>query len=291
VSIELTQYYDAGRDTEATDVYTNFAGTLLGIASALWLGGAGWKKLPLPHGADPPAILLLAAWAAYNLFPFVPVIDLHKYWNALKPLLHPSLTAYSLFTHVAVWVAAAALLDDIVKDRRAVMTFAAFAAVLLGAKIFLSGTMLSAAEVAGAAGGFIWLVALENQPRLKIVTAAVLLGCSIIALRLEPFHFQPKASHFGWIPFLSFMYGSIQVDSMAFLEKGFLYGSQIWLLQKLGLRLAPATLGVAAVLLATSLAETHLPGRSAEITDAILALFAGGLIALVRTARGADASG
>ena len=86
VTMELTQYYDSGRDTEATDVYTNIAGTRFGVVASQWLGGI-WKKLPRQRIGDPAVILLLGAWAAYNLFPFVPVIDLHKYWGALKPLL------------------------------------------------------------------------------------------------------------------------------------------------------------------------------------------------------------
>jgi hypothetical protein len=106
----------------------------------------------------------------------------------------------------------------------------------------------------------------------------------VVAQRLEPFHFAGPAHPFGWIPFLSFMHGSIQVDTLSFLEKGFLYGSLIWLLEKIGVRLPLATLGVAAVLLATSLVEVHLPGRSAEITDAVMALFIGSVIALVRRA-------
>jgi len=37
------------------------------------------------------------------------------------------------------------------------------------------------------------------------------------------------------------------------------------------------------VLFATSLAETYLPGRSAEITDALMALLIGAIIAVVKT--------
>jgi hypothetical protein len=47
----------------------------------------------------------------------------------------------------------------------------------------------------------------------------------------------------------------------------------------LGHRL-PAALLAAALLFATSWAETRLPGRSAEITDALMALMAAGIFAL-----------
>jgi len=290
VAVELTQYYDAGRDTEATDVYANAAGTAFGTAAALWLNDL-WKRLPRHRIGDPAVILLLGAWAGYNLFPFVPVIDLHKYWSALKPLLQGGVTWYALFTHAAVWLAAAVLIDQGVQGQRSGFWFAVFAAILLGSKIIVTDGVLSDAEVGGAAIAFGLFLALESRPRLRLFVACALQGCSVAAQRLEPFHFAAAAQPFGWIPFLSFMHGSIQVDTLSFLEKGFLYGSLIWLLQKIGLRLAAATLGVAALLLATSLAEIHLPGRSAEVTDAAMALFIGSVIALVRTATGGALNG
>ena len=283
VTMELTQYYDSGRDTEATDVYTNIAGTIFGVVASQWLGDI-WKKLPRERIGDPAVLLLLAAWAGYNLFPFVPVIDLHKYWSALKPLFHDGLTWYSLFNHAVVWLAAAVLVDQAVREQRSGLWFAAFAAVLLGSKILVMDGALTDAEIGGAAIAWGLLVALQGRPRLRLVAACVLLGCSVAAQRLEPFHFVAQARHFNWIPFLSFMQGSIQVDTLSFLEKGFLYGSLIWLLQKNGVPFFVATLAVAGLLLVTSLMEVHLPGRSAEITDAVMALFIGGVIALVRSA-------
>lgn len=56
----------------------------------------------------------------------------------------------------------------------------------------------------------------------------------------------------------------------------------IWLLNRAGLRLPISTLLAAALLLATSLAECWLPGRSAEITDAVMALVLGGVFAVLR---------
>jgi VanZ family protein len=284
IAMELTQYYDAGRDEEATDVYSNVIGTACGIVAALWFGGVRWEKLSHQRFANPAVTILLAAWALYNLYPFVPVIDLHKYWSALKPVvLYPSATAYEIFGHAAVWVAAAALMDDAVQGQRLWLWFGAFAAFLLGTKIFIADASLSVAEIAGAGCGLVWCIALRHAPRsLRTITACALLGLFVIARRLEPFHFLAEARSFGWTPFLGFMSGSIGANMESFLEKFFLYGSLVLLLQQIGLRLLAATLSVAAGLFATSWLETHLPGRSAEITDAALALFAGLTIALVR---------
>ena len=70
---------------------------------------------------------------------------------------------------------------------------------------------------------------------------------------------------------------------MSFLEKAFLYGSLIWLLDKSGFRPGISTILVAMMLFATSWAETYLPGRSAEITDALMALLIGAIITAIKT--------
>ena len=80
---------------------------------------------------------------------------------------------------------------------------------------------------------------------------------------------------------------------MSFLEKAFLYGSLIWLLDRAGLGLTKSTILVALMLFATSWAETYLPGRSAEITNSLMALLIGVIIAAmedVTRRRGASVS-
>src|SRR5579862_2423078 len=91
LSVELTQYYDAGRDTTLNDLYSNTLGALLGgIIGALFGSNLRWSLLRDVTENREPA-LLLAGWLGYRLYPYIPVIDLHKYWDALKPVvLHPS---------------------------------------------------------------------------------------------------------------------------------------------------------------------------------------------------------
>ena len=72
------------------------------------------------------------------------------------------------------------------------------------------------------------------------------------------------------------------------MEKFFLYGSLVWLSTKAGLPLWLGTLLVALLLFITSVAELYLPGRSAEITDAVMALMVGLIMAPMRTRGGLD---
>ena len=89
--MELMQYYDDGRQTAATDLYANVVGTVLGaIGGSLTGRDFRWPLLREISSNRVPA-LLLSAWAGYRLFPYVPTTDLHKYWDALKPvILYPA---------------------------------------------------------------------------------------------------------------------------------------------------------------------------------------------------------
>jgi hypothetical protein len=152
---------------------------------------------------------------------------------------------------------------------------------VLVAKVMMVDTTLTTAEFAGAGLAFCAWGVLAVHARLRVALIALLFCGYVIAERLEPFQFGATASSFGWIPFLGFMSSSPEIGVLSFFQKFFLFGSSIWLLAKAGLRLRSSTLVVAVVLFIASQAETFLPNRSAEITDAVMALLIGAMFALV----------
>jgi VanZ family protein len=286
LSMELTQYYDGGRVTSFSDFYTNTVGALLGALAAKVVGASFRRPLIGEISARPIPTLLLIAWLAYRMYPYVPTIDLHKYWNALKPIaLTPSLTGYDLFRQTAIWLAVYALIEACVRRRQSAFLAPLFAVAVLGAKVLVITIILKLSDPLGAGIAYvIWLLLLPARLAAGIV-GPVLCGY-IVALRLEPFALLPVARDFGWIPFLSLMQGSVEVDTLAFLEKFFLYGAMVYLLgNAVGSRLV-AALFAATVLFATSWAEIYLPGRSAEITDGLMALIIAAMFALLPAERG-----
>jgi VanZ family protein len=290
LAMELTQYYDEGRDTAVSDFYSNALGTLLGAIAGRVMGGNIRGQALREAAGNRVPLMFLTAWVAYRLFPYVPTIDLHKYWDTLKPIvLHPSLTPYDLFRHTAIWLTVGTLIDGVVGPRRSWWAFPLFVAGVLFAKILIIDATLSVAEILGGVLALVLWFALGASARLRLTCAALLLGAYVVAARLEPFHFLAQAGSFNWIPFFGLMEGSIEVDVLSFLEKFFLYGSLVWLFTQAGLRLRFAAIMIAAILLATSWAEIYLPGRSAEITDALMALLIGVVIALMGPERRAAA--
>jgi VanZ family protein len=282
VPVELTQHYLPGRVTSLTDVYANALGAALGGLGALAFGTEFRWPLLREMRAQPIPVLLLVAWLGFRLYPYVPTIDLHKYWDALKPVLHgPPVASFALFQDTVMWLAVCALIDAIAA-RRFWLLFPLFAGGVLFARVLILTTMLSAPEVFGAALAYaIWLPLRAARPQQRAAVAALLLLALVSALRLDPFRFHAAAGDFGWIPFRSAILGAPGIDLRVFLQKFFYYGGLIWFLAQAGLRMRSATILVAALLFLTGIAEIYLPGHAAGITDAVMALIVGGIFALI----------
>ena len=118
ISLEMAQYFDAGRVTAADDVYANALGTLLGSLGAAGLSGRWHLPLQREITDRPIPAALLLALVGYRLYPYVPTVDLHKYWNALKPvLLYPSFSPDALYRHTVLWLTSFALVEAVVGPR------------------------------------------------------------------------------------------------------------------------------------------------------------------------------
>jgi len=284
VSVELAQYFEPERVTSAADIYANLAGTIAGGLGAILLLLPWRVPLMTAFSPKPIPVALIAAWTGYRLYPYVPTIDLHKYWNALKPVvLHPVFSFESLYNHTAIWLTIFALIGTLAGQRGTAVLSVLFCAFVLTARVLIVGTILSVSEVVGAAVAICLLpLLLYLSDRQRAVSLFALLGVTVIIGRLQPFEFASMPRDFGWLPFLSLMRGSIAVNVMALFEKSFLYGSLIYLFTEAGGRLSAAAFVIGLTLFATGCAQMYLPDRSAEITDVIIALLLAGGFALAR---------
>lgn len=284
-SMELLQFYDRGRVTSMGDVYADSIGAMVGAAAATLVGlGMRWPFVRALRD-DPAAALVLLMWFGYRLYPYVPVTGPHKYVHALVPvILAPRPDILTVARFVFAWMGVGAILQALYGPNRLVLTFLLVATAEFVGRVMIIDRVAQLADLLGIAGALLlWLLVLRRtRHRLTIVTTAFI--GMIIILRLAPFTFIPPPHAFGWVPFLSFMRGSIDVAVQAFCEKFFAYGGLIWLLCQRGLRLPVATTLTAALLFATSWAERYVPGRTAEITDAVMALVIGGAFLLLRQA-------
>ena len=272
LTMELTQRFVGGRVSAMSDFYLNTIGTAAGAFIGLAWGRELLTVRIIPRDASPFAAMLLLAWLGWRLFPYEPVIDLHKYWASIKPLvLRPSLGVYDIFRFAAMWGAVTYLIQFGLKVEKPLLVIATVMAAVFGAKMLIIDQVITLPEVIGALCAFCYLAfVLRSQRKFGTRLFAAMFLLSITLERILPLQLANASKSFEWIPFFSFLHGSMAVNLQSFLQKAFLYGSGLALLTGAGLSLLSASFLEGTILLATSLLETSLAGRSAEITDTVM---------------------
>lgn len=281
-TIEMLQLFDDSRECSLLDVVSNSAGAALGVAAGAlysvrlrrWLEGRGTASLLRPSGA----VLLLSCWLGYQLFPLFPTwgrTNLFRRIAALGDL--SSISPVETLLVFAEWLAVACLLESILK-RHAGGLLALLLLVVPG-RLMIAGRTLGWPDIVGAIAACAAWLCLPRRPVRRAVP--VLLAGALVLAELSPFHWGP-AHAFNWVPFRGFFQSSWQDGFVMLFRKSFWYGSVLWLWRAAGYRLALATGIAAAALFLLERAQVYLPGRSPEITDAVLAVLMGLLLWLLR---------
>jgi VanZ family protein len=280
--IEMAQFHDLGRVSSMGDLYANGVGAGIGAVAAALLGASLRWPLVGELAANPSAALLLTMFFGYRLFPYEPMIDPHKYWHAVQAMLTtPDLPPGQFSRYLATWLFIGAIVHVVYGPRRFLLLFPLLCSAEFVGKVLIKDNTLQLDDLLSAGiAWLLWMVLLRRLPG-RFSVLAVVFASMIAAERLEPFRFEALPRDFGWIPFASFMQGSISVNIQAFCQKFYEYGGLIWLLNRTGMGLPSGMLLTAALLLITSVAECWLPGRSAEITDAVMALALGVAFAML----------
>ncbi len=275
--MEISQFYIAERYTDMRDVYSNTLGACVGAIAGLTLSSNSRLNILRELRIEPFPALLLGAFVAARLYPFVPVIDAHKYLAAVRPLLNTiALSKLDVFLAGVTWLVICFLVETLFGKRSSFLACLLIAALVFGGEILVIDARLSLAGVLGAALVYLFWFALLRFLPGRIAIVAIAFAAVIMIERLSPFRLSPVGHSFEWVPFLTLLRAPIDIGLPAF----FPYGGLIWLLMRAGLRLLRATVAVALLLLFCSIVETYMPGRSAGITDALLALLIGTLLRL-----------
>ena len=288
LAVELLQVHASSRVSSLTDLALNAAGTAIGaLAAIIYLAMGSTIRIPGAAAGRPEPIPLglIALWLAFRLAPFVPTIDWQKYKDALKPLLlEPDLAWFDVLRYMVGWLAVGFAVRQVWRREYAIYALAAIAAVVLVGRVVVVGKTLSASEVAALICCIpVAAILIVLPERRRALILAAMLAVVIAIAGLKPFSVQAQAQNFSWVPFMSSLNDNLEVNYSVLLEKCFWYFSLIWLLWRRGTGIAAATFVTAGLLALIELAQVWIPGRSAEITDPLLALVGGVLLAILGT--------
>ena len=281
--IEFSQLYETRRVASLADFACNTAGAFLGAGLALAIARTRRRLNVSPFAGflrHPLAAALFFSWIGYRLAPFALVFDTTEWAAAVASSAWSWPAPGEMLAHLVAWLTILFLGERLMPGRATALAAGAMAAVLAG-RVLFSGLGLEAAEVAGMTAALLLARPLGALPRPK---AARLLAAALLALiawqGLAPFDFQLAQDRFALLPFGESLTQYRAANLADTFLRVFTNGALVWLLFQAGLSaLAAAGFGAGAVF-AIELLQTWLPGQTAEITDPLLAICAGGLIAL-----------
>jgi VanZ family protein len=270
VAMELLQAYDLGRDTGPLDVVTNTAGALAGAVLGLVFQPVLDRLAKRRARRSAVAAAGLGAlWLGYQLYPFFPIFRLYRLYTARALLFHwPALRPVEIWTGAAEWLTIFLVLELLSQPFHALWLVAA--TMVLPLRIFIPDRSVDWNDLIAVVLGFLLVLGIPAALRVRFGVGIV---CSAIAIgELAPFHFAARATAFSWTPFYATLAAERQSATQLILHKAFDYGAAVWLIHLAGWPYLRAAAIVASGLLVLEAVQRHIPGRTPESTDAVLAL-------------------
>ncbi len=286
LTVELLQTMEPARVASLTDIGLNAAGTAIGAIGALIYISVG-TQLRIPGLVEsrpaPVPLGFILLWLSYRLAPFVPTLDWQKIKDSLKPVfLTPSLDALETLRFLIGWLVVAYAVRRIWRREYALLALIALAVGTQLGRILIVDKTVNLSELVGLVAMFALLPLIDRQPTARRL---LILGIALLAIvlveGLEPWELAPPAHAFSWVPFMNSLSDSLEVNISVLLEKCFWYASLVWLFAQRSGAIAASAVCIALFVGAIEFAQVWLPGRSAEITDPLIVLAAGGLLSLL----------
>jgi VanZ family protein len=296
LALEYLQAHLPGRVPSILDLVLNTLGGFSGALFALALrpdtavGGKLYRIRSIYIHPGPLAnlgLLALGLWALSQLSPLVPSIDLGNLRQGLKPLWH-TLQNISTLEWVRVMeyslsITAAGIISSTLLRTRynALFLFTGFVSLVILLKVPVIGRQLSLEALLGLVFGLIITALVYDRPlRLRLSVAVIALAGMVLASGL----YVPvdtaiiSPAPFNWIPFRSHLTNNITglIDILGSLWP-FVALSFIAQLANSKHRLILMLTGsciIFPLVFALEWNQQYLPGRSPDITDAIIATLA-----------------
>lgn len=294
--IEVAQLYETRRVSSLADISYNAAGSFAGALLAVLVREA--QQRLRPPGIEgvlrqPISASLCLLWIGYRLAPFALSFDTAHWREAVDPLLSgPWLEPVATLGFLLPWLVVARALHSLQPQGAGIPATVVVMLIVATGSVLIPGKQLLPAEVVamGITLLLCWPLERLGEGRASAVLAFAFAAYFIVQ-GLTPFNFRVDPDTFSLLPFKEALARYSAMNLPVTFQKCFMVGALVWLLARAGNSVLAATLLGGAVVLAIELLQVWLPGRSAEITEPLLALAAGGLIALFESGRGAAAPG
>ena len=280
LGLQILQIFLPTRDAALADVAWNMLGMLSGMLAASYIATHQRGLATLPHTRTMP-LCLLAGLVATEWYPLVPSLDLQLIKEHFKLLWSTSFTlAAPLWQGMAVAMLSGYLLASVFRLRQSAFWLGLFLATIIVGKLFMEDLPVQPSGPAGLAlGGVAWVIIQQcSEFRHRTLVWIALILC-YTASALTPYQLRDEAASISWLPFATMLEGSMLSNVRSLTGNLIFYVGILYIGPKASGRLTSATMGLAAWVLVMELMQTMIKGRGADITEPILVLMIGQMLA------------
>lgn len=273
-SLQIVQFFLPSRIATAADAITNFLGLIIGVALACSVYYSLKSKPEIKqHWSETFSIplLLVACWLVYCCFPFFPHTQLSLIFDDLKPIWSSEIMGWHEWLFKSVfWACFYHLLMINPWKKMALKHALILSGGIIAIKALVAHNFVDSSLLLSMISGLVITISVPQKRHHSTLFTLI-----IVALILKNFFpWQQKAtlSEFNWIPFSSYLTGSMWMNSKVFLENIFSFGCLIYYANHLFSKRYLATLICFCLLFLVELLQVALSFGRADITDPILAL-------------------
>ncbi len=291
LGMEYLQAYDPGRVPSFMDLYLNTTGAACGALLAQTLRDDTRlgqyvhllrQRFFLPGPVADLGLIALCLWVLAQLSPLVPSLDMSSLRAGIKPLVYTlsgqrPLHIDQLLGYLSAVTGLVLLMKSLLKPgHRQGLLLALFFLGVLFLKIPIVSRQLSMEALLGVVGALLLAYLLARlPPRSQWYCAVALILLAVMIEELRPTAGNaPQA--FNWIP-LREQFNNVLLGLADILATSWPFLALAYLAHRLAPRIHTRTvvsigLVLFALMFALEWRQQYIPGRSADITDALIAL-------------------
>lgn len=281
-AVQVIQIWFPSRTPSRADVLWNAVGILCGMSAARALARILSRMQGGVASHAHAALALVALWGATQWAPLIPTVDWQGVKDSVKPLLlHPEWNPIAILLTTARVLAVGCMLQAVCSPGRSMMPgFAVMLVALIAGKPFIVGQSITLTNVLGYLAGYAcWWVLQNRDEQRRVIATLALLFAACVLNALTPFEWRDTPTQMHLLPFAAMLEGSMELNARALLDGSFIYGALLWLAQRSSGRVIGTSIALALCVLALEYAQLWLEGRTGDITEPLLALAAGTLLA------------
>lgn len=280
IGAQVLQVWLPTRNAAVADVLANAVGIVVGGVIGQWMSDRPNDAARIRQRTSLPA-LLLVGFVLIEWLPLVPGLDLQLVKNQLKALWNgPPLSFGDVSARMAFGLLAGYLLAAISGLRLSLVLLPAVLVAVLIGKLFLYGSGLDRSSILGLSLGCgAWWLLARQRPAGRDVLALVGICVFFTLGALMPLTLRQEAAPVSWVPFAAMLKGSMLSNLRALLTALVLFTGILYIFSRHSRKVVAASVVLAAWVAFIELLQTRIEGRTPDITQALLALLAGQLIA------------